>query len=148
MNEPPPDKLCDQDPDALLDIRLRQDPPLRRLATLIPVLGATSEESARLIQEWGGISTVPQYFEAGKEARVKAESAWRAKKEAATVPWEEARRAQQVASDTLRRTKEEIRYLEGPPVIPDDDRDSSRVTLSLEQFEDSQTPFEDSQIPE
>ena len=52
------------------------------------------------------------------------------------------------AAPAGRRTKEEIRELEGPPVIPDDDSDASRVTLSLEQFGDSQTPFEDSQIPE
>ena len=119
----------------------------------------------RLQQEWKA------RFKAEQEAREKAESAWERSIEA-KVAWEEAGRAHEVARDTLRcaesltdiardniprdwqvasagrRTKEEIRELEGPLVIPDDDSDSSRVTLSVDQFGDSQTPFEDSQIPE
>ena len=67
VNEAPPGKLCDQDPDALLDIRLRQvldmrlrqDPPLRRLKTLFRISDAVSDEITRLLQEW--------------EARLKAE---------------------------------------------------------------------------
>ena len=120
----------------------------------------------KLQQEWKA------RFKAEQEAREKAESTWERRFEA-KVAWEEARRAHEVARDKLRevescadierdqsffiweweqdawrRTKEEIIELEGPPVIPDDYSDSSRVTLSLEQFGDSQTPFEDSQIPE
>ena len=136
-------------------------------------------------------------FVAEQEAREKAESAWERSIEA-KFAWEEARRAHEVARDSLRcaasltdiardnmprdsqvaaenpdeevvkrrirskrpadgtdfpasagrRANQEIRELEVPPVIPDDDSDSSRVTLSLDMFEDSQTPFEDPQIPE
>ena len=43
---------------------------------------------------------------------------------------------------TVRRTKEEIKELEGPreDVVTENDSDTSRVTVSLEPFEDSQIP--------
>ena len=65
-----------------------------------------------------------------------ATSAAAAATEAAATSAEAAATA--AAPQKRRRTKEEIRELEGPPVIPDDDSDSRRVILSLE----------DSQIPE
>ena len=96
VNKPPPGKLCDQDPDALLDSRWRQDPPLNRLKTLLRVCGSVQEENERLLQEREG------RLKAEQEARDKAESACESSIEA-KVAWEEARRAHEVARDTLRR---------------------------------------------
>ena len=104
-------------------------------------------QRAQVRQEWKA------RFKAELEAREKAESAWERsyrEKRLTDIAREQSciSRAREQAASAGRRTKEEIRELEGPPVIPDDDSDSSRVTLSLDQFGDSQTPFEDSQIPE
>ena len=148
VNEPPPGKRR--------YVWWGNDPPSKRLKTIL------REEHERVSQAW------EERFKAEQDAREKAAAAWERTIEA-KVAWEEARRAHEVARDTLRRaesladiardqsciiweseqaawrrTKEEIRELEGPPVIPDDDSDSSRVTLSLEQFGYSQTPFADS----